>query len=167
MVNSIKSPIGDLKQRMRKVLVRWREVILFSPPGLVIREFNIAKTSPKSVFAFLYSLSRLFQLAYFVKCWRTLLLVEAVQWTPTARKCLKKNIHKKGRCMGKFRACLRSISLAHTTWLDDIFYEIFSFPSPKYGAHDRKMSPRKFPRMTKKGWNAYILRFRFKYTLEF
>ena len=66
MVNRIKSPIGDLKQRLRKVLVRRREVILFSPPELVIREFKIAKTSPKSVFAFIYSLSRLFQLAYFV-----------------------------------------------------------------------------------------------------
>ena len=167
MVNRIKSPIRDLKQRLRKVLVRWREVILFSPPELVIREFKIAKTSPKSVFAFLYSLSRLFQLAYFVKCWWTLLRMKPCSEPPRQRNVLKKNIHKKGRCMGKFRACLRFISLAHTTWWDDIFYEIFSFPSPKYGAHDRKMSPRKFPRMTKKGWNAYILRFRFKYTLEF
>ena len=34
-----------------------------------------------------YSLSRLFQVAYFAKCLRT---VEAVQWAPTARKCKKK-----------------------------------------------------------------------------
>ena len=45
------------------------------------------KTSLKSVFSFFNSLSRLFQLAYFVKCLRT---VEAVQWAPTARKCKKK-----------------------------------------------------------------------------
>ena len=107
MVNRIKSPIRDLKQRLRKVLVRWREVILFSPPELVIREFKIAKTSPKSVIAFLYSLSRLFQLAYFVKCWRTLLRMKPCSEPPRQRNVLKKNIHKKGRCMGKFRACLR------------------------------------------------------------
>ena len=52
------------------------------------------RTSVKSVFAFFSSLSRLFQVAYFVKCLRT---VEAVQWAPTARKCKKKKkLIKKG-----------------------------------------------------------------------
>ena len=71
--------------------------------------------------------------------------------------------------MGKFRDCLCFISLIHTTWSDDIPYEIL-FPvncilpaylavfftwasclTPKFGGHDRKMSLQKFARMTKKG----------------
>ena len=113
MVNRIKSPIRDLKQRLRKVLVRWREVILFSPPELVIREFKIAKTSPKSVFAFLYSLSRLFQLAYFVKCWRTLLRMKPCSEPPRQRNVLKKKTFiKKGDAWANSgRACVLSVLL--------------------------------------------------------
>ena len=83
-----------------------------------------------------------------------------------------KKFMKIGRFMGKFRACLCFISLIHTTWWDDIHYEIL-FPvncilpaylavfftwasclTPKFGGHDRKMSLQKLARMTKKGWNA-------------
>ena len=54
------------------------------------------KTPLKSIFAFFYSLSRLFQLAYFVKCWRTLPEVECV--TPHGREMLEieKTSIKKG-----------------------------------------------------------------------
>ena len=87
------------------------------------------KSSLKRLFTFFYSLSRLFQLAYFVQMLANSPEAEAVQWTPTARKCLKKNIHKKGRCFDKFRAFLCFISLIHTTWGYDIPYEISCFPS--------------------------------------
>ena len=46
--------------------------------------------------------------------------------TPQGKEMLKKII-KKGRCMGKFRDCLRFISLIHSTWWDNIPYEII-FP---------------------------------------
>ena len=75
--------------------------------------------------AFFYSLSRFFQLTYFVKCWRTLPEFKALQWPPTS----KKN-HKKGGFRGKFMAILCFISLIHTTWWDDIPRLIkSSFPS--------------------------------------
>ena len=48
------------------------------------------KTSLKSLFAFFHSLSWLFQLVYFVQMLANSPEVEAVQWPPTARKCLKK-----------------------------------------------------------------------------
>ena len=48
---------------------------------------------------------------------------------PHRKEMLKKNIHEKGRYMGKFRACLCFISLIHTTWWYDIPHEISSFPS--------------------------------------
>ena len=35
--------------------------------------------------------------------------------------------------MGKFRACLFFISLIHTTWWDDIPYEISSLASTDFG----------------------------------
>ena len=53
------------------------------------------KTSLKGVFLFFYSLSRLFQLAYSVKCWRTLHEGKAVQWPPRKGN-VKKNFRKKG-----------------------------------------------------------------------
>ena len=40
---------------------------------------------------------------------------------------VQKKIIKKERCMGKFRDWLRFISLVHSTWWDDIPYEIL-FP---------------------------------------
>ena len=55
--------------------------------------------------------------------------VEASQWPPWQGNVLKKNIHKKGRYMGKFRACLCFISLwydipyeiVHTKTMDSVF----------------------------------------------
>ena len=105
---------------------------IFSPPinassqGVWDTTTAIAlKALFKSVFAFFYSLSGLFHLAYFVKCWRTLVRLKPCSDLPRLRN-VKKN-HKKGRCMGKFRDCLRFISLIHSTWWDDIPYEIL-FP---------------------------------------
>ena len=46
---------------------------------------------------------------------------------PHGKEMLKKRILKTERCMGKFRDCLRFISLIHSTWWDDIPYEIL-FP---------------------------------------
>ena len=126
------------------------------------------KTSLKDVLAFFYCLSRFIQLAL-IFCQRLANSpkVEALQSPPSplppGKEMLKKKIHKKGRYMRKFRACLCFISL----WYD-IPCEISSFPStvvfvylavfftwvscltPKFGAHNRKMSLQKFPRMTKK-----------------
>ena len=132
-----------------------------------------------------YCLSRLFQLA--------LILCQRLANSPKVEPCSdpppprqenikkKKNIHKKRRYMGKFSACLCFISL----WYG-IPYEISSFSArrlyfaylaafftwvscltPKFGAHNRKMNLQKFPGMTKKGQNAFILRFCLKYTLAF
>ena len=126
------------------------------------------KTSLKDVLAFFYCLSRFIQLAL-IFCQRLANSpkVEALQSPPLPPRqgnVKKKKIHKKERYMRKFRACLCFISL----WYD-IPCEISSFPStvdfaylavfftwvscltPKFGAHNRKMSLQKFPRMTKKG----------------
>ena len=124
------------------------------------------KTSLKDVLAFFYCLSRFIQLAL-IFCQRLANSPKggslAVPPSPPGKEMLKKKIHRKGRYMRKFRACLCFISL----WYD-IPCEISSFPStvdfaylavfftwvscltPKFGAHNRKMSLQKFPRMTKK-----------------
>ena len=69
-----------------------------------------------SVFVFFYSFSRLFQIASFVKCWRTLPEgLKPCSGPPRQGNVKKTNIHKKGRFMGKLimRACLY---LIHPTW---------------------------------------------------
>ena len=63
----------------------------------------VVKTPFKSVFAIFYSLSRLIQFAYFVKCWRTLLKLKSCS-DPLQQRNVKKSI-KRVRCMGKFRNC--------------------------------------------------------------
>ena len=91
----------DFKQRLRKVLVRWPEVIFFRHPSTSapqVSEFKdittaiAVKTSLKGVFLFFYSLSRLFPLAYSVKCWRTLHEGKAVQWPPGKANVKKKHL---------------------------------------------------------------------------
>ena len=152
---------------------------------LYLKSTAAVKTSLKSVFAFFYSLSRLFQLAYFVKCWRT--LPEGWMCDPPRQGNVRnrKNIHKKGQFMGKFGGCMCFVSLIHTTWWDDIPYEIF-FPvncilrviwlyfSPGWRAWHQnlrlvieKWAFRNFQGWPKKDKNTYILRFCFKYTLAF
>ena len=49
------------------------------------------------------------------KCWRTLLRLKLCS-DPPRQGNVKKAFIKYGRYMGKFRACLCSISLIHTTW---------------------------------------------------
>ena len=75
---------------------------LFRHPSTPVSEFKdittaiAVKTSLKGVFLFFYSLSRLFQLAYSVKCWRTLYEGKAVQWPPRKGNVKKKTFVKKG-----------------------------------------------------------------------
>ena len=63
----------------------------------------VFKTPFNSVFAIFYSLSRLIQFAYFVKCWRTLLKLKSCS-DPLQQRNVKKSI-KRVRCIGKFRNC--------------------------------------------------------------
>ena len=71
------------------------------------------KSSLKRLFTFFYSLSRLFQLAYFVQMLANSPEVEAVQWTPTARKCLKKTFIKKGDALANSGlSCVLSVLFA-------------------------------------------------------
>ena len=104
---------------------------IFSPPinassqGVWDTTTAIAlKALFKSVFAFFYSLSGLFHLAYFVKCWRTLVRLKPCSDLPRLGN-VKKN-HKKRAMHGQIQG-LRFISLIHSTWWDDIPYEIL-FP---------------------------------------
>ena len=101
----------DFKQRVRKGLVRWPEVI-FSPPVNASKSGSLTynctttalavETTFKSVFAFFYCLSRLFQnVGELLRSWN-----RAV--TPHGKAMLKNYIHKKVRCMSKFRTCLCS-----------------------------------------------------------
>ena len=94
--------------------MRWPEVIFFaSRECLKSGRFKISRQLYRwkrrlkvHVLVFFYPLSLLFQFAQFVKCSRTLPVVEAAQWPPGQRKN-----HKKGRFMGEFTACLCFISL--------------------------------------------------------
>ena len=104
----------EFRQGLRKILVRWPKVIYFPPP-INSWSQSLRQTSLKSVFAIFHSLWRLFQHAYFVKCWRTLLKFNSVQWPPAVRKCKKIN-HKKVRFMSTFGSCLCFISPLHTWW---------------------------------------------------
>ena len=102
--------------------------------------------------------------------------------TPHAKEMFLKNIHEKGRYMGKFRASwvlsvlftplgemisLMKYPLSRQLYFASVFLTWVSCLTLKFGALNRKMSLQKFPRMTEKGYNAYILRFCFKYTLAF
>ena len=69
----------------------------------------VLKALFKSVFAFFYSLSGLFQLAYFVKCWRTLVRLKPCS-DPPRQGNVKKKIIKKGRAWANSGiACVLSV----------------------------------------------------------
>ena len=127
------------------------------------------KRSLKSVFSFFHSLSWLFQLAYFVQILANSPEVEAVQWPPTARNVKKKTFIKKGDAWANpGLACVLSdlftpplgdmISLMKYLLSRQLYFAYFavfltwvSCLTPKFGAHNRKMSLQKFSRKIKKG----------------
>ena len=164
----------------------------FRHPSTPVSEFKdittaiAVKTSLKGVFLFFYSLSRLFQLAYSVKCWRTLHEGKAVQWPPRKGNVKKKHSYKRA-IHGQIQAFLvfyQSYSHHLVRWYPlwnplsrqlyfaylAAFFTWVSCLTPKFEAHDRKMNLwfRKFQGwLLKKGQNAYIFRFCFRYTMAF
>ena len=102
--------------------------------------------------------------------------------TPHRKEMFKKTFMKKGDTWANSGlACVLSVlftplgdmispmkyPLSRKLYFASVFLTWVSCLTLKFGAHNWKMSLRKFPRMTKKGYNAYILRFCFKYTLLF
>ena len=145
---------------------------IFSPPinassqGVWDTTTAIAlKALFKSVFAFFYSLSGLFHLDYFVKCWRTLVGLKPCSDLPRLGN-VKKN-HKKramhGQIQGLF-AFYQSYSQHLVRWYPlwnplprklyftylAVFFTWVSCLAPEFGAYDRKMSLQNFQGWPKK-----------------
>ena len=104
--------IWDFKQRVRKGLVRRPEVIFFATrQRLIIREFNIQLYHDGfSGGNDAYNCIRVLLLfiAIISKCWRTPLKLKSCSDPPWQGNVKKNYIHKKVRCMSKFRTCLCS-----------------------------------------------------------
>ena len=125
--------IGDFKQGLLKGLLRCPEIIFAAPvmtrqclkSATFTTTAMVFKTPFNSVFAIFYSLSRLIQFAYFVKCWRTLLKLKSCS-DPLQQRNVKISI-KRVRCMGKCRKLLLIASVLFTP-LGEMLSLISSYP---------------------------------------
>ena len=89
--------LGILRKLLRKRLVRW-------PECLKPRRRRWWRRRLKGEFVFFQSLSRLFQLAYFVKCWQTFLKLNSCGDPPLQRNVQKSGMKKCDACT-KFCLC--------------------------------------------------------------